>query len=225
MSSPSPELVAAEAEGQLGAPGIAVDLGCGNGSELAYLVGRGWAGFGVDLPTTPLARARELYQEVAFVQADVTRLPFRTGTVDLLLDRGCFHYLDAPGRDRYVREAGRVLRLGGRLILRMCLNSAGVPNGLDEGTIVTTFDGTPIASLTVGKTTTLTEAFPTPAIAENAAGSGKDPCPTRSRRGLLASAPMPPGVPPAQPVTPMMPCEKPWRLPPSSIPASVHPSR
>jgi SAM-dependent methyltransferase len=147
LSSPSPELVAAEAEGQLGAPGIAVDLGCGLGSELAYLVGRGWAGFGVDLLTTPLAWARGLYQDVTFVQADVRRLPFRTGTVDLLLDRGCFHYLDAPGRASYVREAGRVLRLGGRLILRMCLNSAGVPNGLDEGTIVTTFDAWRITSM------------------------------------------------------------------------------
>ena len=121
VSSSSPELVAAEAEGQLGTPGIAVDLGCGRGSELAYLVGRGWAGFGVDLLITPLARAVELHQEVTFVQADATRLPFRTSTVDLLLDRGCFHYLDAPGRARYVREEGRVLRLGGRL---KCIDQA-----------------------------------------------------------------------------------------------------
>ncbi len=34
-----------------------------------------------------------------------------------------------------------MLRPGGRLALRMCLTSAGVPNGLDEETIARTFRG------------------------------------------------------------------------------------
>lgn len=140
LSSASPELAEAETAGQLGDPGVAVDLGCGLGSELAYLVARGWRGVGVDLLTTPLSRARDLHPEVGFVQATVTGLPLRTGSADLLVDRGCFHYLDAYGRSLYASEAGRVLRVGGRLMLRMCLNSAGTPNGLDEATIRTTFE-------------------------------------------------------------------------------------
>lgn len=43
--------------------------------------------------------------------------------------------------------AARVLRPGGRLLLRMCLNSAGVPNGLDEETIRATFRGWRLRSM------------------------------------------------------------------------------
>lgn len=147
LSSASPELLAAEESRQLGVPGLAVDLGCGLGSELAYLAGRGWATLGVDHSPTALARAHELHPEVSFVRADVLRLPLPDAAVDLLLDRGCFHYLDAPGRARYAREAERVVRADGRLVLRMCLNSAGVPNGLDEGSIRAAFDAWQVVSM------------------------------------------------------------------------------
>jgi SAM-dependent methyltransferase len=139
LSAPSPELLDAEAAGELGRPGVAVDLGCGLGSELGYLARRGWRGFGVDLSQAALGRARARYPDVAFARADVTKLPVQSGSADLLLDRGCFHYLPAPARARYAQEAARLLRHGGLLLLRMCLNSAGTPNGLDEETIRTTF--------------------------------------------------------------------------------------
>jgi SAM-dependent methyltransferase len=139
LSGPSPELLAAEAAGALGPPGVAADLGCGLGAEAGYLAGRGWRTLGLDLSAVALTRARAGHPEVTFARADATSLPLRTGTVDLLLDRGCFHYLDAPGRARYAAEAARVLRPGGRLLLRMCLNSAGAPNGLGEDTIRATF--------------------------------------------------------------------------------------
>lgn len=147
LSSPSPELVAAESAGQLGEPGVAVDLRCGLGSELAYLVERGWTGLGVDHSATALARAHELHPEVTFVRADVSYLPLPDAAADLLVDRGCFHYLDKPGRARYALEARRVLRAGRRLLLRMCLNSAGTPNGLDERTIAMAFEGWQVLSM------------------------------------------------------------------------------
>ncbi len=139
LSEPSGELFDAEAAGELGRPGVAVDLGCGLGSELGYLVGRGWHGLGVDLSPTALARAHAHHPAVSFARADATRLPVRTGAADLLLDRGCFHYLPEPARARYAREAARLLRPGGLLLLRMCLNTAGAPNGLGEETIRTAF--------------------------------------------------------------------------------------
>src|SRR6266446_1256874 len=67
---------------------------------------------------------------------DVTNLPLSAGSADLLVDRGCFHYLPPAKRAGYAREAGRVLRPGGRLLLRMCLNSAGVRNALDRMDLV-----------------------------------------------------------------------------------------
>ena len=139
LTGPSPDLLAAEAAGTLGEPGVVVDLGCGLGSEVAYLTGKGWHGLGLDLSAAALAGARSLHAAPSFARADVTRLPLSTATVDLLIDRGCFHYFDAVGRAGYVREASRVLRPAGRLLLRMCLTSVGEPNGLDEHTVRETF--------------------------------------------------------------------------------------
>ncbi len=141
LRTPSPELLEAEAAGMLGPPGVVVDLGCGLGTEVGYLAGRGWRGLGVDLSVPALSGARASQPGARFALADVTGLPLRMGAADLLLDRGCFHYLRAGRRARYALEAARVLRPGGRLVLRMCLNSAGVPNGLDEETIRETFRG------------------------------------------------------------------------------------
>ncbi|HEX9517146.1 MAG TPA: class I SAM-dependent methyltransferase, partial [Streptosporangiaceae bacterium] len=85
------------------------------------------------LSVAALAQARTRHQGAAFACVDVTSLPLSASSADLLLDRGCFHYLAPDQRAGYAREAGRVLRPGGRLLLRMCLNR--VRNGLDEQTI------------------------------------------------------------------------------------------
>jgi SAM-dependent methyltransferase len=161
-AEPSPELLAAEAAGALGEPGVVVDLGCGLGSELGYLARRGWFGVGVDLSVPALAQARCRHPGVMFACADVTRLPMRAGSADLLLDRGCFHYLRAGSRDGYASEAARVLRPGGRLLLRMCLNSAGVPHGLDEETITAAFSTWRLASMT--RTDLISDTRSMPAI-------------------------------------------------------------
>src|SRR5258706_227658 len=78
-----------------------------------------------------------------------SRLPLAvtSGAADLLLDRGSFHYLAPDQRAGYAREAGHVLRPGDRPLLRMCLNSAGVRNGLDEQTIRVTFPAWDLAAV------------------------------------------------------------------------------
>lgn len=98
-----------------------VDLGCGLASELRYLASEGWRGLGVDLSVTALEKARSASPGVRFVCADVRRVPLSDGWADALLDRGCFHYLAAADRSVYVDEAARVLKPGGRLLLRACL--------------------------------------------------------------------------------------------------------
>jgi SAM-dependent methyltransferase len=135
LDRPSPELLEAHDDGWLPVPGVVVDLGCGLGTETGYLAAIGWAAVGVDLSGQALRAASALHPAVTFAQADVLRLPLPDASADLLLDRGCFHYLLAADRDSYVREAGRVLRRGGRFLLRACLTSAGVPNGMDEAVI------------------------------------------------------------------------------------------
>ena len=75
------------------------------------------------------------------------RLPFADHVFDLVLDRGCFHYLDPQQRHSYAGETGRVLRPGGRMLLRACLSSAGIRNDITQAVIVSTFAGWSIDSL------------------------------------------------------------------------------
>jgi SAM-dependent methyltransferase len=147
LSEPSPELTAAEADGWLGQPGRALDAGCGLGTEAAYLASTGWQVTGVDRSESALRRASSAHPAVRFAQADIRALPFARGCFDLVLDRGCYHYLSQPGRRRYATELSRVLRPGGRLLLRACLTSAGVRNDVDEAAIAASFDDWSIDSM------------------------------------------------------------------------------
>ena len=138
LSGPSPELLAALGDGWLRPGGRALDVGCGLGVEAGYLAAAGWQVAGVDLSQVALARAAAGGDGAAFMRADVGR-PFPQGCFDAALDRGCFHYLDPRGRLRYADELRRVLRPGGRLLLRASLHAAGVRNDIDETVIGRTF--------------------------------------------------------------------------------------
>ena len=52
---------------------------------------------------------------------------------------GCFCYLPAADRPRYSGELGRVLGVGGKVLLRVGLRAAGVRNDIDEQVIAATF--------------------------------------------------------------------------------------
>jgi SAM-dependent methyltransferase len=141
LSRPSPELIAALGDGWLSPRGRVLDVGCGLGSEAGHLASDGWQAVGVDLSDEALARAAAGHDDAAFLRADVRRLPFRSHRFDAAMDRGCFHYLPPGDRSRYASELRRVLRPGGKFLLRASLRTAGVRNGMDEAVIVRTFAG------------------------------------------------------------------------------------
>jgi SAM-dependent methyltransferase len=141
LSTPPPELTAALSDGWLRPPGRALDIGCGLGLEAAMLSEAGFRAVGVDLSSVALARASAAHPEVSFVKADVRSLPFADGDFEVLLDRGCFHYLEPADRSRYASEAKRVLRPGGRFLLRACLRAAGVRNDIGMETVLSVFAG------------------------------------------------------------------------------------
>lgn len=110
-----------------GAPGRALDLGCGTGTNVLFLARHGWAAVGVDYVPQAIARARRKADqagiEVPFHLGDVTRLdslplepPF-----DLLLDLGCLHSLSAEERQRYGAQVARLSAPGGWFLLYACL--------------------------------------------------------------------------------------------------------
>jgi hypothetical protein len=63
------------------------------------------------------------------------------------VDRGCFHYLAGSDRPGYAAELRRVLRPGGRLLLRASLRAAGARNGISEQVIRSAFAGWQVAHL------------------------------------------------------------------------------
>lgn len=102
----------------------ALDLGCGPGTNSAFLARRGIRVLGIEISSIALSTARRRHLSamhtgrLQFVQADVCKLPLApTGVdyigVDYMLDIGCLHGL-APGlRPAYAAGVINNLRPGG----------------------------------------------------------------------------------------------------------------
>jgi len=90
-----------------------LEVGCGNGTVLAYLHKLGLQVAGVDLFRTALTRCRERVR-VPLYQADAMRLPFRDrfGVVGLF---DCLEHFDRP--EIILSEAWRVLETGGYVLV------------------------------------------------------------------------------------------------------------
>jgi arsenite methyltransferase len=110
----------------------AVDVGCGRGAVLVALARRLPAGrvTGIDLWRTvdqsgnALAvaqrnvRTEDVADRVALETADMTNLPLADASTDLVVSALAMHNVKtAPSRAIAVREAYRVLRPGGRLVI------------------------------------------------------------------------------------------------------------
>lgn len=124
------------------APGESVvDLGCGAGADAllaARAIGPSGRVVGVDSARGMVERARRVAQgraNVSFVEArmDATGLP--DASADVVLSNGAVNL--APDKDAVLREAARLLRPGGRLVvadtLRAASRAPGAPTCDCEG--------------------------------------------------------------------------------------------
>lgn len=101
--------------------GLAVDIGCGTGTNAAYLAGLGLSAIGVDLSLTALLLAEQRRKTLApivqerlhFVQADVSQLPFKNTGAVYIMDVGCFHAIPAATRFDYANGIVDNLAPGG----------------------------------------------------------------------------------------------------------------
>lgn len=96
-----------------------LDVGCGTGAVLELLHGEYPGKHLTGLDLTPgmidVARAKRL-DNVSFVVGDAEALPFGPQSFDAVLCSNSFHHYPHP--ERFFAEAARVLRPGGRLVLR-----------------------------------------------------------------------------------------------------------
>src|SRR5262245_29271597 len=102
--------------------GRALDLGCGTGTNVLWLVQRGWTAVGVDFSALAIESARRKADWISgaeFVEGDVTRLHELgvDGPFDLVLDIGCFHSVPTRRRDDYVRQVSAVARSGALMMI------------------------------------------------------------------------------------------------------------
>ena len=108
------------------APCDAVDLGCGAGNNAVWLASRGFRVTGLELSP----RAVELAEERAnkhgvdcrFIAADLTtELSALDASFDFAYDWEVLHHVFPEDRERYVANAHRMLRAGGRY-LSLCFS-------------------------------------------------------------------------------------------------------
>ncbi len=104
-----------------GAPGRALDLGCGTATNVITLAQHGWQVTGVDFARKAIGMAwrkvRRAGVEVDLRVGDVTKVGVADGVYDLVLDMGCFHSLTPEGRAAYVRNLERLMSPGGTFLL------------------------------------------------------------------------------------------------------------
>ncbi len=102
-----------------------LDLGCGEGRLTTILASLGHQVVGIDAAPTMVRLAVSRPDPAPAVLADAARLPFGSGTFDLVVAYMCLHDMDQLAQ--VVQEVARVLADAGRLCLAIPhpLNTAG----------------------------------------------------------------------------------------------------
>jgi SAM-dependent methyltransferase len=107
-----------------------LDAGCGDGRNLAYLLSRGFACFGIDREPAAIERVRARAAQLApdlpadnFRAGELDRLPWTDGSMDAVVCSAVLHFArDLAHFDRMVEELWRVLAPGGMLFARLASN-------------------------------------------------------------------------------------------------------
>lgn len=89
-----------------------LEVGCGNGSHVAYFLDQGLEYIGVDISARMVELARAAYPEVQFVRADGRHLPFADGQFDYVFCRNVLLHLPLQVEDQVVAECLRVAQHG-----------------------------------------------------------------------------------------------------------------
>jgi 2-polyprenyl-3-methyl-5-hydroxy-6-metoxy-1,4-benzoquinol methylase len=119
------------------------DLGCGSGMILCEVLKmkRAWTGYGLDVSRAAVDYARRLAEHkgvanrAGFHDGDMTDLPYRSESLDLVIASEVIEHTPDPAR--VIGEIARALRPGGQVVLTMPMQShtpchLGVLSGAED---------------------------------------------------------------------------------------------
>ena len=79
-------------------PGKAIDIGCGTGDNVFWLLQNGFDAAGMDYSKTAISRAKQKAATIninpEFYVSDILQMEIPGGSYDFVFDRGCFHTFD-----------------------------------------------------------------------------------------------------------------------------------
>lgn len=94
-----------------------LDIGCGHGALARTLWRAGFTVTGIDPAPEAVAAARMAVPETRIVQGGAEALPFATASFDACIFLNSLHHVPVPLMQAALREALRVLRPGGELMI------------------------------------------------------------------------------------------------------------
>ena len=99
--------------------GKVLDVGCGTGEHLQRALKAGLKAYGVEPAPGMLDVARRDVPAAEIKQGVATELPFKDGQFDLVIMVEVLRYLDRADTDKALKEARRVLKPGGQLLVTL----------------------------------------------------------------------------------------------------------
>lgn len=108
--------------------GQIVDLGCGNGRDVAFFHQAGCKSLGIDNDEKEIAFAHKLNPECKFIVGDIENLPWQDESIDAFFMINVIHYLDER---RALAEIFRALKKGGYLYLHINLSITDKKGNVD----------------------------------------------------------------------------------------------
>lgn len=94
-----------------------LDVGCGTGRLVKYFSNHGLDAHGVDNSKIALKKARQKNKFKKIILSPATKLPFKNNAFDFLCAISLIEHLSENDSEEFLKEAGRVLKKGGRLFL------------------------------------------------------------------------------------------------------------
>jgi len=99
--------------------GKIVDLGCGNGRDVAIFAQRSFDCLGVDKSRKEIAEAKRLHSDCSFEVQHIEKLPWDNESIDAYFMINVIHYLEER---KALAEIFRTLKVGGYLYLHINLS-------------------------------------------------------------------------------------------------------